>query len=214
MTQIQFPEIQLQTRDSHKLRGYFGSVFKEYSPLLHNHFNDGTLRYQYPLVQYKVLNGVPTLVAIEEGAELLVQLFLKIKQLEIEGQYYEIRSKNIESKKMELGYADYLLEYNFHTLWMALNQKNYGIYMQLNSAEKQNMLNKILVGNVLSLFKNMGVHLVEHQRLMASVKVKEKSTHFKNNHMLAFEGGFTINAHLPKNLGIGKAVSRGFGTIH
>ena len=68
---IQFPEITLKTRDAHKLRGYFGNLFKEYSPLLHNHYETGELRYKYPLVQYKVLDKVPTLVAIKEGAQLL-----------------------------------------------------------------------------------------------------------------------------------------------
>ena len=54
-TIIKFPEISLKTRDAHKLRGYFGNIFKEHSPLLHNHFEDGTNRYAYPLVQYKVI---------------------------------------------------------------------------------------------------------------------------------------------------------------
>ncbi len=40
-TIIRFPEIQLATCDSHKLRGYFGNLFKEYSPLLHNHLESG-----------------------------------------------------------------------------------------------------------------------------------------------------------------------------
>ena len=57
-TIIQFPDIRLQTRDAHKLRGYFGNLFKEQSPLLHNHFQDGSTRYAYPLVQYKVINVV------------------------------------------------------------------------------------------------------------------------------------------------------------
>ncbi len=54
-TTIRFPEIQLQARDAHKLRGYFGNLFKEHSPLLHNHFEDGSLRYKYSLVQYKII---------------------------------------------------------------------------------------------------------------------------------------------------------------
>lgn len=59
---IKFPEINLQTRNAHKLRGYFGNVFKEHSPLLHNHFEDGKNRYAYPLIQYKVIKNIPVLV--------------------------------------------------------------------------------------------------------------------------------------------------------
>ncbi len=41
-TIIRFPDLRFQTRDAHKLRGFFGNLFKEYSPLLHNHFEDGS----------------------------------------------------------------------------------------------------------------------------------------------------------------------------
>jgi len=79
-TIIRFPEINLETRDAHKLRGYFGSLFQEHSPLLHNHLETGENAYRYPLVQYKVIAGVPTLVGLNEGADLLIGLFLKIKE--------------------------------------------------------------------------------------------------------------------------------------
>ncbi|MAN25796.1 MAG: DNA repair protein, partial [Mesonia sp.] len=59
---IKFPEIKLQTRDAHKLRGYFGNLFKQQSPILHNHYEDGRFRYKYPSVQYKIINKVPTLI--------------------------------------------------------------------------------------------------------------------------------------------------------
>ena len=87
-TTIHFPDIKLKTRDAHKLRGYFGKLFKAHSPLLHNHFEDGSLRYAYPLVQYKIINNIAVLVGFNEGADLLVELFLKIKQLNIEKIIY------------------------------------------------------------------------------------------------------------------------------
>lgn len=213
VTKISFPEIVLQTRDAHKLRGYFGSVFKEHSTLLHNHFDDGSLRYSYPLIQYKVIQHTPTLVAVEEGANLLTQLFLKMKEIKISGEKYPVNSKNIENKKIVCGYSDELLDYHFQTLWMALNQNNFREYQKLNESEKPRMLKQILVGNILSLFKGLDIHLSSAERLMATVRIKEKQTRFKDQSMLAFEGGFTINAMLPPFLGLGKAVSRGFGTI-
>ena len=80
---IRFPEIQLQTRDAHKLRGFFGNYFKEHSPLLHNHYDDGSLRYKYPLVQYKVIDNIPMLIGFNEGARMLTELFLEMKELKI-----------------------------------------------------------------------------------------------------------------------------------
>ncbi|HEA30563.1 MAG TPA: DNA repair protein [Leeuwenhoekiella sp.] len=212
---IKFPEIKLQTRDAHKLRGYFGNLFKEHSPVLHNHYEDGGFRYKYPEIQYKVLDNIPTLVGIGEGASLLPKLFLKIKEIDINGQCYPVNSKNIEHSTEETGYSNNLHEYQFKTLWMALNQKNYPKYHKLsNEKEKEDMLNAILVGHILSFFRNTGIELDASERLMIKVKVHEKSTNFKENKMVAFSGKFIVNALLPNEIGLGKSVSRGFGTIH
>lgn len=211
---VQFPEIELRTRDAHKLRGYFGNLFKEHSPLLSNHYEDGSLRYRYPLVQYKVIEKTPVLIGINDGGKLLTHLFLKIKALNIDGNTYAIQSKNISSISQDIGFSENLHEYLFKTLWLALNQKNHKKYSQLkDEAEKDDMLRSILVGHVLSFFRNTGVELDQTQRLMAKLKVFQKQTKFKDKSMLAFSGSFVINAILPDFIGLGKSVSRGFGTV-
>ena len=213
LTTIRFPDIRLQTRDAHKLRGYFGNLFREHSPLLHNHYEDGSFRHRYPLVQYKVLEGVPTLVALNEGAELLNALFLKMKTIQIAEDTYEVNAKHIHHQPVEIAYADTLHTYQFQTLWMALNQENYRKYVRQNASDQSTMLNRIAVGNILSFFKAMNLFLKPHQRLMAQVNVTPKPTQFKNQRMTAFAGSLIVNARLPDHIGIGKAVSRGFGTI-
>lgn len=210
-TIIRFPEIKLQTRDAHKLRGYFGNLFKEKSELLHNHMGNGEFRYAYPQVQYKVIDGTPTLVGISEGADLLTELFLKIRELKIGRITYPVYQKNIEAKQIEPGAAVAPKTYRFETLWMALNQKNHERYTEANVLEQEKLLEKILVGNCLSFFKSLDI-FVETQ-LQARGSFTEKSTKFKNNRMIAFEGMFEINAELPDYIGLGKQVSRGFGTI-
>lgn len=211
---IKFPEIKLQTRDAHKLRGYFGNLFNEHSPILHNHYDDGRFRYKYPSIQYKVINNVPTLLGVSEGAELLPKLFLKVKELDIDGKKYEINSKNIEVQNEESGYSSKLHEYSFATLWMALNQKNYPKYQGLKTeTEKHEMLNAILVGHILSFFRNTSIELSPTERLMLKTNLNEKSTKFKETKMVAFTGTFIVNALLPSEIGLGKSVSRGFGTI-
>lgn len=210
-TIIRFPDIRLQTRDGHKLRGYFGNLFKEHSPLLHNHFADGSLRYAYPLVQYKVIDGIPYLVGIGEGGKLLIQLFLKIKELNIGGEIYPVLSKNIENRIIDIGDTGELLEYRFVTLWMGLNESNYHKYLNADQDEKQKLLQSILTGNILSFYKGIGFRA--KQNIMLKLKEKEHLTQFKGQKMLAFSGSFVTNAVLPDFTGVGKAVSRGFGTI-
>jgi hypothetical protein len=65
----------------------------------------------------------------------------------------------------------------------------------------------------LSFFKGLNIRLESSQRLMAKTDFQEKSTKFKDKDMLAFEGKFVTNALLPDGIGLGKGVSRGFGSI-
>ncbi len=210
-TTIHFPDIELQTRDAHKLRGYFGNLFKENSPLLHNHYADGSSRYAYPLVQYKVIDKTPVLVGFQEGAELLVSLFLKIKEIDIAGEKYAVLAKNIQQKQFELSVNQQLFSYTFKTHWMALNQENHRKYLQMEESEKTQFLNRQLQNNILSFYKGLSFRTTE--RIMAIAQLKENQTHLKDQPMLVFSGNFTSNAFIPPMAGIGKAVSRGFGTV-
>lgn len=211
-TIIRFPDIQLKTRDGHKLRGFFGNLFREHSPLLHNHFEDGTHRYAYPLVQYKVIDKVPMLTGFQEGSELLIDLFLKIKELVIDDTLYPVYSKNIENKTVVFDDFDTLKTYNLKTLWLGLNQKNHKIYRQMDSPdEKRKFLDRILRNNILSFYK--GVNYWTEEKIMVTANLKSKTTHLKGIEMMGFTGTFVTNAILPDFAGLGKSVSRGFGTV-
>ena len=220
-TTITFPEIALRTRDAHKLRGYFGDLFREHSPLLHNHLacDDDEpdaprrYRYAYPLVQYKVLDRVPTLVGLGDGAGLLTQLFLQMRELDIDGQSYPVLSKHIRHEQVTLGMAVDLIEYRFDTLWMALNQENYRDYRQYSQTEQTAQLKRVLTSQVLATFREFGLWLEPHERIMVRPSVDERTTQFKNQTMVAFTGGFLANVVLPSGMGLGKAVSRGFGSL-
>lgn len=212
-TSISFPEIQLQTRDAHKLRGYFGNLFKEHSPLLHNHLEGGKHLYRYPLVQYKVINKTPMLTGYNEGADLLNQLFLQVKEIKIDDKTFPVYSKNIQHQKSCIGLVDDLNQYSYQTLWMGLNQENYRFYKNANQEERKEKLKKIAISNILAFFKAFNLKLEKEQRILLNLKVEERRTMFKNQEMTAFTGQFTCNALLPDYAGLGKSVSRGFGAI-
>jgi hypothetical protein len=160
---------------------------------------------------YKVLHQVPTLIGMNEGAALLVKLFLQIKEIQIEGQLFPALQKNIESSHLRVGVESDLYAYTFATLWTALNQYNFSKYIQVGETEQQQQLKAILINNILSFYKGAG-YLAENQ-IITCLQVRRKETQFKNQIMPAFEGTFTTNALLPEGIGLGKAVSRGFGTI-
>lgn len=213
-TTISFPEVSLPTRAAHQLRGYFGNLFKEHSPLLHNHYEDGSFRYGYPLVQYKVIRNMPVLVGIEEGAKLLAELFFEMKTLQLGGKQYSVLERDISFHKNEVGIGSVLYDYRFETLYMALNQENHTEYLSKDPYEQRAFLGRILTGNILSFYKGIGLFLPQESRIMVSFRPEtETITSFKNQKMLAFSGSFTTNALLPNLVGLGKSVSRGYGAI-
>lgn len=214
LTTITFPEIALRVRDGHKLRGYFGNVFKEHSELLHNHFADGRAQYRYSLVQYKVLGRVPTLVGMGEAAGLLVELFLKMKTLDIDGHTYAIQSKHISHQQATIGLSDDLHSYRFETLWLGLNQKNYAEYRNASAEEQHAILKRTLTANILTLCEAAELNLTKDQKIMVKLNATNPTvTQLKNTKLLGFGGTFTTNALLPNHLGLGKSVSRGFGSV-
>jgi hypothetical protein len=223
ITTITFPEIALRVRDAHKLRGYFGRLFQEHSPLLHNHFAEGgadgepKYRYAYPLVQYKVLQKTPTLVGLGEGAQLLVELFLKMQELRIDQDVYPVLSKHIEHQKVTIGLSDDLHSYRYETLWMGLNQKNFRAYSAADPAGKATILKNTAIANILTFVEAFGLRFDRdqpEQRVLLKLSPTEPVvTKFKNVEFLGFGGSFTTNVLLPDDVGLGKQAARGFGTI-
>jgi hypothetical protein len=214
LSTIAFPEIRLPQRAAAQLRGFFGDYFREQGVLLHNHYADGKLRYRMPLVQYKVLNGVPTLVGLQAGATLLAELFSSIKSIQVEGRDYPVMDRDISFTQVEVGLGDSLYDYRFVTPWMALNQHNYEEYRHKSSSERLSMLGRILTANILSFYKGVGHYLPAEERLLVMVKPRAATlTGFKDNLMTAITADFTTNAVLPDQIGLGKSVSRGYGAI-
>lgn len=211
-TTIRFPELKLHPSAGHKLRGYFGNLFRERSPLLHNHLADGRNQYRYPLVQYKVVDKMPMLVGINEGAILLAELFLQIQELRLEDRVYPVYSKDITTRQEIVGVTqNELREYRFSTLWFSFNERNHRLYQQAPEDEKTAFLKRILIGNLLSFFKGVGYR--ENGQILVKLNTQHHHTHFKNKKMQAFSGGFVANVALPDGIGLGKSVARGYGAI-
>lgn len=211
---LSFPDVHIGTRDAHKLRGYFGNLFREHSPLLHNHFEDGQYRYAYPLVQYKVLQSMPMLLGIGEGADLLAELFLKTKELNIDKKLYPINFKDFKHRQTSIGMVDSMGHYQFETLWMPLNQKNHQFYKKQNAGSDSIQLEKILTGNILSFYKAFDHIFGQDERVKVKLDIEgNRRATFKNQPMTVFWGQFSANVLLPDFIGLGRSVSRGFGVI-
>lgn len=212
LTTITFPDIQLSQRDGHKLRGYFSEQFGRESDLWHNHTEDGKPIYRYPLIQYKVVEGVPRVIGLEKGAQLLIDHFLEVNEIRINELVIPVHSKQVNSQSLDIGVQPQLYTYQLATPWFALNQEKYQEYKQASKDERTRILNGNLISNMFSLMKEVGYR--EEERIMTQVMdLKPVSSKFKGRTMTMFKGRFVTNVLLPSYIGLGKSVSRGYGTI-
>lgn len=199
----------LNQRLASKFRGFVAGKYPEWD-MLHNHGSQGTI-YRYPQIQYKIVHGVPIIVAIEDGIPFLRVVANDLDCLNLEGNMYSIENKEIYESSEDVEVSDDMLLYDFITPWMALNQKNSPIYNKSDRVQKVKLLEKILIGNLLTLSKALNYKVEE--TLQVRVYLEPCTIGFKNNLMNGFKGSFETNLILPDYLGVGKSVARGFGTI-
>jgi hypothetical protein len=205
-------ERELAPGEATNLRGFFGSAFAE-EQLLHHHRTDGSLVYAYPRVQFKVIDRTAHLIGLAEGAELVTRLWGEVDQAKIGEATMPVLEAGLVRRRELLGEAEQNVTYRFRTPWIGLNQNNHRQYQSLtNPTEKRALVERILVGNCLSLAKALRHHVGIHLVADAS-GLRQWMTRLKGVEMLAFLGTFRINFHLPNHIGIGKSVSRGFGTV-
>lgn len=209
---ITFHSLRMKTFDIPKFRGYLASKYKNYT-LIHNHLENGKLRYAYPLIQFKVIDFQPTIVGIGEGIEILKNVFLDIGEIDINGRRYIINEKSVKLGLMEFGQTENPITYRFLLPWMGLNQENYRKYKKLKWNEKRLFLENILRGNMKSLSKAFSYFIHDFDNYYVQTDLKSTIRNFKNSWMMCFNGKFTTNFLIPDYLGIGKQTARGFGTV-
>jgi len=194
---------------STKIRGYIGRQFPD-NILLHNH-NNQNLTYTYPLVQYKTIADNPMIYGLEEGLEAITEISTQIQELKL-NDTYQVKEKIIFEKEFQLEETEKLHQYQFITPWLALNQKNYPKYMKIkDDKERKILLNKILIGNILSMAKSFGIMVEKKLQVKSHLNITDVT--YKSVIMKGFTGQFQTNFQLPDYLGLGKGVSHGYGTI-
>lgn len=200
----------VESRDIPKIRGYLAGRFPQYLEL-HNHLGGDKFNYGYPVIQYKSIDGVPNIIAINEASKVLVDIFYDVKEIDIKDKVMSILEKGYVLKTKELGVADGMVEYEFLTPWLALNQDNYEKYVGMRDDERIALLKKVLVGNILSMAKKFECWVDKPIEVL--VKLRPVEVNYKDRKMVGFKGSFMTNFIIPDHLGLGKSVSRGFGTV-
>lgn len=182
--------------------------------LFHNHTSDTTFRYSYPLIQYKRIRKKAAIFCIGDGVETIGKL-LNAQDYEISlgNRSLRLDIENISPKRNIVQTWDSTFHY-YLTNWLALNSTNYQEYMAMdNLSDRIDLLERILVGNLLSFAKGVGIE-IEQQIICKLISFEEpRLVKVKGVKVMSFNCEFTTNMSLPDYMGIGKHASIGYGTV-
>lgn len=186
------------------------------NPLFHNH-NGGKFDYVYPLVQCKRMDGHAAVVGINQGARALAEILLtdecykfQLGRRQVSAQIRESITRDVELSCSAEG------EEHAYTIssWLPLNSENYRTYRTIDTMiERINMLEHILLGNILSFSKGVGVYF--HQPITCHILdlSSAEMIRSKGTDMMSFDVAFKTNVNLPEYIGLGKSVSKGHGVV-
>ena len=203
-------ERELNTGGAAPLRGAIASSYPELE-LLHNHMVSG-YRYQTPLVQYKVINGKGLIIGLQAGSDVLKKIAFDKESYTLGRESLQVWEREVKVQETPFGITPEIQHYRFLNPWMALNEENFKKFVKIDHFRQKQLLEKILIGNLLSLSK--GLHYTVPKRIEASLDgLTQIPVKLKGTPMIGFLGKFRVNFIIPQYWGIGKSTSRGFGTV-
>lgn len=185
-------------------------------PLFHNHNADG-FNYVYPLVQYRRINGYAGAIGINQGGDALLRLLEGGENLSLQlgNRKVEVEAVTIRKEKVQVT-CEVNSTYTYSIRqWLPLNRENYHAFQQLEVlTDCINMLEKILVGNILSFAKGVGIFFDTPVECHILELESTGLTKYKEVELMSFSAKFRCNVRLPELVGLGKAVSMGNGVVN
>lgn len=115
-----------QYLESKDLRGAIAGLYPN-EILLHQHYKDGTVKYNYPLVQYKFIQEKCLIVGIDDGAKVISNLNLIGELIILSHCEYRIIKNDASFQELPFGIAKPLSYYSFLTPWLALMEEFYNL---------------------------------------------------------------------------------------
>lgn len=176
-------------------------------PEFHHHSDKA---YHYPLIQYKKVDDCLIVLGLQNYAGLLAKKIASVDVIATPDDVYVVRSKRIRVHAEEI--VQQPCYYEFVTPWLALNEVNYSLFRTLNKGKKRRFLERILVANILSCLKGLGIRV--DFRIKANIyQYKALCVRVHGNLFVGFFARFRLNILIPELIGLGKSVSKGYGVI-
>lgn len=181
--------------------------------LFHNHIGN-SLRYSYPLIQYKTLQRKPMLICLEKGVNEAHHFFQNIQEGILLGEReYELKINKLELSNKLVSIDNVIHSYKMLN-WLPFNQDNIKTYSTIqNEMDKLLFLEKILIGNIISFAKGITWNVTDKIWIRIEKLEKKKPISIKGSKRIAMDIEFQSNVLMPSYLGLGKNTSIGFGTV-
>jgi hypothetical protein len=189
-----------------KLRGFLGSLFVD-DVEFHHHSERS---YHYPLIQYKRVSGDLLILGFQDYARVLMNKVSVVDSISTRRGSFRVDSQEMNLSTWQV--RNMSCCYDFATPWLALNEVNYSVFRDYDKEKQKAFLEKMLVGNTLSCLKGLGI-FVDYRIEAYLVSFRSFCVSAHGNPFEAFTARFFLNVDLPDFIGLGKSVSKGFGTI-
>lgn len=192
--------------------------------LWHQHKQADTekLHYRYPLIQYQLKQGKASITAIGEGVAAL-KLWLQHNNQAINWAGKKVQLSLLgypTEQQVTISITDKQTTYRLYK-WIALNQQQYKQYVQAaDFIVKTKILRQCLQNHLVAISFTLLPQNVpnapntQNAQIIESTLIDltgQKIVNVYGNKLLAFDVVFSTNLKLPNFIGIGKAVSLGFG---
>ncbi len=199
-------------------RGAIAATVDAEAVLFHQHLPDGSLRYAYPLIQYRVVGGQAALFCVQEGVEA-AQLLLQRPawDLTLGGQLLTLTLADVRVRQHRLLLlpADEppTLRYRLRQ-WLPFNADTYAAWQaEPGLAGQYALLERLLVGHVLAFASGVNWYVPGPVRVALTAVREMRGVVVKGVRRVAFDVELVTNVVLPDHIGLGRHVSLGFGVL-
>lgn len=201
---------------SSSVRQYFADNYPH--PLFHNHYPEGKSIYRSKGApfQFKVINNEVFILVLNEGVDFAksfqwpdgIKMPLGYTGLFVELELCSKTPKQTSFKQMEFQC------YRNISPYIALNQDKYKSFLTLSECERRKAVEKGLVDHILTSAKWCEI-TVSHKIQATLIQMKAGNPiKIKDElYFTPFDVMFECNTEIPDYMGIGKFVSRGYGTV-
>lgn len=200
-------------REIPRWRGAFLEMGAWEDDHFHNHDGERFFHYRYPFIQYRVMkNGYAGIFAIGEGVERLQKVLTNNAwTINWKGTPRRLVVEELDMREEHIDILAHQKAYKVYK-WLALNQKNHEKWLRCkNLVQRAELLEGILYGHLFRFCKNIDFDLQSQLVVnLQNIKQVDLVKSHKVN-VLAFNALYDTNLDLPESIGIGKAVSHGFG---